>query len=153
MNVRIVSTQSRTNYLRFTFRGDGGGGRFFTFSSLTFFEPSFSERRTKKWLHLSHLTNRVDAKVNCSMDGEFMHTSSLFDDTYKQDFQHAYKYHHILGREMLFFLNHHHYLSRAKSKSLVKHQYLFSVKQLKVCKNCIYLERQIHIFDYVVLRY
>lgn len=45
-----------------TFRGDGGGRRFFTLSSFVFFWFSFSERTTKKWLHLSHLTNLVDAK-------------------------------------------------------------------------------------------
>ncbi len=31
-----------------TFLGDGGGWRFFIFSSFAFFDPSFSDKTTKK---------------------------------------------------------------------------------------------------------
>lgn len=46
----------------YTFFGDGGGGRVLAFSSLAFFEPSLSDKITKKWLHFSHFTNLVEAK-------------------------------------------------------------------------------------------
>ena len=53
-----------------TFFGDGSGWRFLILSSLIFFGPSLSDRTTKKWLHFSHLINRVEAKSN---DTEVFH--------------------------------------------------------------------------------
>jgi hypothetical protein len=56
---RFVSCVSGKN--KETFFGVGGGCRFLVLSSLTVFVGSFSDKTTKKWLHFSHLTNRVDA--------------------------------------------------------------------------------------------
>ena len=47
-----------------TFFGEGGGCRFLFLSSFDFFAFSFSDKITKKWLHLSHLTNLDDAMQN-----------------------------------------------------------------------------------------
>lgn len=87
-----------------TFFGDGGGWRFFDFSSLTFFDPSFSDKRTKKWLHLSHFTNRVDARRD-SFSSPSFHSIK----TYRQDFRHEYIHPHISDTERSLFLNHHYY--------------------------------------------